>query len=123
MQEKSGNILRPLLSIEKKDILEFLKKNKLQYFEDETNNDNIYTRNFMRNEILPKVAKVHPEYKKNLSHLLEYFEAVKKHIDKEVIIFLQTQEEEINKKKCFSLKNFFQLSDFLQKEVIRMIYF
>ena len=123
MQEKSGNILRPLLSIEKRDILEFLKKNKLKYFEDKTNRENIYTRNFIRNEIIPKVSEVHPEYKKNISQLLKYFESLKNHIDREVSDFLKTQESLLKNKKCFSINWFLQLTNFLQKEVIRIIYF
>lgn len=46
-------VLRPLLSIPKKDIYEFLRKNHLTYFEDETNHKDCFLRGRMRNKIIP----------------------------------------------------------------------
>lgn len=116
MQEKSGWILRPLLSVEKSEILEYLSKNNLIFFEDETNNSNDYTRNYLRNEALPKLEQVHPEHKKNLSNLFSYLEEIKDHLDTEVEKFLWN-------KKSFSIQDFLWLSSLLQKEVIRRIYY
>lgn len=116
MTEKSGGILRPLLNLEKTKILEYLKENNLQYFEDESNASNDYTRNYLRNEVLPLFQSVHPEHKKNLSNLLEYFSEVKSHLDKEV-------EDFLSEEKSFSLSEFHTLSPLLQKEIIRYIYY
>lgn len=116
MQEQSGGILRPLLHIEKSQILEHLEINKLTYFEDETNADSDYTRNFLRNEVLPKFAEVHPEHKRNLQNLMSYFEEVKNHLDTEVQDFLWEQS-------YFSINVFNTLSPLLQKEIIRYIYY
>jgi len=88
MTEASGGILRPLLRVEKSEILEYLQENHLKYFEDESNASNDYTRNFIRNEILPKFGEVHPEHKKNLQNLLTHFEEIKSHLDTEVQNFL-----------------------------------
>ncbi|MDO4437997.1 MAG: tRNA lysidine(34) synthetase TilS [Eubacteriales bacterium] len=46
-------ILRPLLGIGKKDILAYIERNSLSYVTDSTNLCNDYTRNKIRNEILP----------------------------------------------------------------------
>ena len=51
------NIIRPILSISKDEILEYLKKNKVEYLIDKTNLSNIYERNFVRNEIFPQIKK------------------------------------------------------------------
>jgi tRNA(Ile)-lysidine synthase len=91
MKEFSGNILRPLLNIEKSEILEYLDKNKLKYFIDSSNLENKYTRNFLRNEIIPKFEKINSNYKKNISNLIEYFEELKNHIDQEIKDFLHEQ--------------------------------
>ena len=116
MQEVSWNMYRPLLGIQKQDILTYLQTHSLPYFEDESNAKNEYTRNFIRNEISPLLSKVHPQYKKNLSNLFTYFEDMKWFIDERVDIFL-------GEKNDFLLKDFLQESDFLQKEILRKIYF
>ena len=116
MQEVSGNIYRPLLSLQKKNIVTYLQKNSLAYLEDESNTKNEYTRNFIRNEISPRLSQVHPEYKKNIKNLLEYFENMKTFLDSAVDVFL-------GEKKSFCVKEFLKESDFLQKEIIRSIYF
>ena len=52
-----GNIIRPILSISKDEILEYLKKNNLEYSVDKTNLSNVYERNFIRNEIFHLIKK------------------------------------------------------------------
>ena len=58
IKESHGWILRPLLAVEKSEILTYLEENKLEYKIDETNNENIYSRNKIRNEILPKCEEI-----------------------------------------------------------------
>ena len=57
------NIIRPILEFEKKEILYFLKQNNLKYIIDYTNNENDFTRNFIRNKIFPNFEKVNPNFK------------------------------------------------------------
>ena len=116
MTEQSWNMLRPLLWVEKSEILEYLEINNLKYFEDESNNSNKHTRNYIRNEILPKFEEVHPEHKKNLQNLLSHFEEIKNHLDNEIQNFLGSE-------KTFSIGQFHSLSPLLQKELIRHIYY
>ena len=116
MTEYSWNILRPLLWLEKSEIINYLGENNLKYFEDESNASNKYTRNYMRNEVLPMFEQVHPEHKRNLQNLLSYFEDIKLHLDNEVDAFLWWE-------KNFSISEFNSLSPLLQKEVIREIFY
>jgi len=50
-----GLLIRPFLEISKKEIEEYAKENDINYIFDETNKDNEYDRNFLRNEIFPKL--------------------------------------------------------------------
>ena len=61
MHPVSGNRIRPLLFAGKKDILRYLKENRIEYVEDSTNLDTDYTRNRIRNVWLPEIEKVFPE--------------------------------------------------------------
>lgn len=116
MTQNYGNILRPLLHLEKAEILKYLDENKLEYRIDKTNFDNDITRNLFRNEIIPKFYKVNSKFKQNISNTLNYFEELKNHIDEEVKEFLWEKE-------YFEIDKFNSISNFLQKEIIRYIYY
>lgn len=56
------NIVRPMLSVSKPDILSLLDKFGIEYCIDKTNLTTDYTRNFIRNEISPLLLKKFPSY-------------------------------------------------------------
>ena len=51
-------IYRPFLNVSKKDILEHLKFKKLTYVTDESNMESVYTRNFIRNDLIPSTLSM-----------------------------------------------------------------
>lgn len=53
MTPVNGDILRPLLFCSRKEIEEYCEKNELQYCNDRTNEEEIYTRNKIRLQLLP----------------------------------------------------------------------
>lgn len=55
IKEKVGNIIRPLLNLEKNEIINFLKENQVPYVEDKSNFQNDYRRNKIRNELIPYI--------------------------------------------------------------------
>ena len=60
-------IVRPLLRIERKEIEAYIKENKLKPNIDKSNDDNVYTRNKIRNELIPYLEKnYNPKIKENL---------------------------------------------------------
>ena len=50
-------IIRPLLDMDKNKILQFAKKRELNWIEDSSNIDNHFSRNFIRNRILPIILE------------------------------------------------------------------
>lgn len=54
-------LLRPLLDLPRASIAAYLDANSLQWVEDESNDDVRLRRNFMRHEILPRLATVFPD--------------------------------------------------------------
>jgi len=54
---QGGKIIRPLLNVSKKDILEFLKTQKIVYRTDRTNKTNKFFRNKIRNKLIPILEK------------------------------------------------------------------
>ena len=64
------NIVRPILDFEKNEILSFLKRKNYKYIIDYTNNENDYTRNFIRNKIFPDFEKINPVFRKKIDSLI-----------------------------------------------------
>ena len=64
---KNKNIIRPILDVSKAEIIDYLEKENIKYNIDKTNNENIYTRNKIRNDLIPKIQK---EYNPNIINSL-----------------------------------------------------
>ncbi len=63
------SLIRPLLGIEKKAILSWLKTNKVKYMVDLSNFDEVFLRNNIRLNLLPLFEKLNPSFKDNVSNL------------------------------------------------------
>lgn len=55
--KREGGIIRPLLCVSREEILEWIGKRGLSYVTDSTNLCNDYTRNLLRNRILPELKE------------------------------------------------------------------
>ena len=53
----NGDVIRPVLSLSKKEILGYLEYNNIEYRIDKTNEQNNYTRNKIRNVVIPLINK------------------------------------------------------------------
>jgi len=61
-------VIRPLIEIEKSDIVRFLDANAVPYRIDATNRDDAYFRNRVRHEIIPFLERYNPRIKRALSN-------------------------------------------------------
>lgn len=66
MEYIRGVYVRPFLDLTKDDITKYAYQNDIPNVEDETNADSSYTRNFIRNEIMPKLRKRFPSVDQNI---------------------------------------------------------
>ncbi len=67
-----GNIIRPLLTVFRKDIEEYLARYKLPHVEDSSNSEDVYTRNRIRHQLLPVLEELSPGIVGRLNHTAEY---------------------------------------------------
>lgn len=58
IKPKNGKIIRPLINTSRKEIEEYSLQNKIEYVTDSTNLSDIYARNIIRNQILPKMNEI-----------------------------------------------------------------
>ena len=70
IKEKSGQLIRPLLFANRKEIENFAQANYIGFREDHTNSEVVYQRNFIRHRILPVFAELNPAFKNNLSETI-----------------------------------------------------
>lgn len=120
MDFRNGNIIRPILSFSKDEIISYLDSNLIPYAIDKTNLSNDYTRNYIRNQIIPEFSTINPKAVDaiyNLSMLLkEDLKIVDRSIDslyKEIMVL--EDENQI----LFDLSKFDRLEDFYQKRLLR----
>lgn len=64
-------LARPLLSVPKEQILKYAKNNELKWVEDESNQDEKFDRNFVRNSLLPKFLKRWPQATQSVAQSVE----------------------------------------------------
>ena len=78
-------IVRPFLDYTKQDILEYIKKYNITYYDDYTNNDITYTRNRIRHNIIPLLKKedinIHKKFIKYSNTLNEYNNYINYEVD------------------------------------------
>lgn len=76
-KQKDYIIIRPLLNLTKEDIINYNEQNKIKYYIDETNANDLYTRNRIRLNILPLLKKekkdIHLQFLKYSNTLQEYY--------------------------------------------------
>jgi len=70
IQKINGKYIRPLIEIEREEIEKYCKENNLNPRIDSTNSDNTYTRNKIRNIVIPYIKKeFNPNIVEGLSRL------------------------------------------------------
>jgi tRNA(Ile)-lysidine synthase len=76
MLPKQGKIVRPLLFARKDVLKQFADANKLDWVEDSSNKSDKYSRNYIRNQVIPLIQKIYPSTDDNLEHNLARFSEI-----------------------------------------------
>ena len=63
------DLVRPMLAVSRREIEEYIKANGLPSRKDHTNDDEYYTRNWIRRTLLPLMLKKQPRLREHLSEL------------------------------------------------------
>ncbi len=68
----TGEIIRPMLIFSADEIYSYLRKNKISWREDESNNDEKYLRNFTRKSLFPLINSRFTDAVKNINRLADH---------------------------------------------------
>ena len=71
MRSKSGAYIRPLLSVNKTEIIAFLQQKNIPFLQDSTNNSDLYLRNRIRSKVLPALEMCDPRFNHNFERTLK----------------------------------------------------
>ena len=74
-------VSRPLLSVERSEIEEYAKENNLRYCIDRTNFENDYSRNRIRNQVLPILRQLNPSVISSLNKDIRCFRELNSVVD------------------------------------------
>lgn len=99
------NIIRPILCLTSEEIRKYLKLNKISYRLDKSNLNIDYERNFLRNEVIPKLkAKLNPKLEQKIASTLRILKDVNIFIDKQVNLFSRSAVDFDGKRLTINLK-------------------
>lgn len=76
IKEKNGTVVRPLLFVKRTELEQFLSEQSLSFVQDASNLKDDYTRNFIRNRLLPQMAAIYPEVEQNLAANIQRFQEI-----------------------------------------------
>ena len=103
IHEERGNIIRPILQFEKNEILNCLQENRKSYIIDYTNNENDYTRNYIRNEIFPMFVNINPNFRNKVNELIHEINNRENNEDsilkERFVQYLEKYDVELSRKK------------------------
>lgn len=116
-----AQLFRPLLSITRHAIEDYARSHQLQWVEDPSNNSNDFDRNYLRNEVLPLLAKRWPNYRNTLARTVRLSEESSQ-LDQELAL-IDSQALQLDKQQqSIAIDSLENLSALRQKNVLRFLF-
>ena len=72
MAELRGRVVRPLLQVSRKQIMEYVAENELDYRIDATNLETVYTRNKIRHNVVPQLTEINPSFLDTMANNMRF---------------------------------------------------
>ncbi len=111
-------LLRPLLHVGKKEILNWLKKHRQKFCTDLSNKDIRFSRNLLRQKIIPLFSKINPGFEKTFTENLENFTQIAEYLDQKTQQWLDQNYTQ----NTFPLHIFLEQPVFFQKNLLSQLY-
>ena len=113
ISHKRGNIIRPLLDAERKDIEKYLRENNISYVTDSTNLTPDYSRNKLRLNVFPALREIFPDADKKIVSASRFISEDNAYLNSLAIEF----EKEFSEDGCFNADKFNLLSMSVKRRV------
>ncbi len=110
-------IIRPLLDCSKKEILNYLKQEKLNFNLDKTNFDLNFTRNRIRHKVIPVLKKINSSIEENILVQAKLFQDISQSVETTIKPIIKSSNFDKDKAEL-SLKKWEMLNGFYKREII-----
>ena len=81
---RDNKYIRPMLTVPREEIMSYIDEYAIPFVEDETNADSTYSRNYIRNVIMPTIRKRFKSVDKNLVHFADICAEDDKYINSQI---------------------------------------
>lgn len=117
-------LLRPLLNISKKEILQWLKNNKVTFRNDSSNKNLQFSRNRLRLKVIPELEKINPNFLETFHQSLQNLQAAQQFSQLAVENWLKKhlQQNSSTNIQSFPLDIFLAQPTILQKNILQSLY-
>ena len=109
ISSKRDNIVRPLLTLTRKEIEEYLNSKNLMFRNDSSNKSLLYKRNKIRHQLIPLLEEINPKIRitisNNINRILEVEQVFKNSIDKVLARLIYKKDQYIYVSKDELIKN------------------
>ncbi len=116
---KDKMIIRPLLHENKENIIAYAKANQIPYHDDESNNDDLYTRNRFRHYVVPFLKNENPKVLEKISEFSEEIAESYHLISKLANIFLSEHQITNENSITIPLQSFLEEEVIIQKDILK----
>lgn len=107
------DVIRPLLSVRKREIIGYCNENSIEFIHDSTNDDTVYTRNYIRHELIPAIEKLNPSFLDTAGRLSNFARTDDDYLD------AQAKELISGERKAKSIANAHQA---IASRAVRLLY-
>ena len=96
MAPRNGYLIRPMLTVNKKDILQFAAERNIAFREDSSNATDDYQRNLIRHQVVPPLQQINPSLHATISDFISRMHDYQQLTDAQI---------QLTRKKCYSENN------------------
>ena len=120
IQPKANKIIRPIIEIERKDIEKYCEEQNLEPRIDKSNQDNTYTRNKIRNIVIPYInQEFNPNFIETMTRLSELITEENAFLNKLTETeYKKILIQKIDNQISLDLKKFNELDNIIRKRII-----
>ena len=117
MKENNDRFIRPLLPFSKNEIIQFAKENNISWREDYSNKTNKYSRNILRNILIPEINNSLPEVTESVLFLIQKFQETQLELESKISPLIKN----IQSNSTLSFSVYDSLSSFEKNELFRQL--
>lgn len=120
MRLMSGEVIRPLLGVWKKELMVYAKQHRLKYAVDETNADTKFTRNRIRLQLLPVLRKFNPKLDEQLAANAKLWQETEQALRELARQYFKTLAKVDQRKVTLTVSRLNELTAVMRGEIIKL---